>query len=422
MSQTSLPIRLASTSKDGNSATPQCLLKQTSPTSNASNLNSKITTTVDQTPISHSAAMVKQSLVMANASVTKPIILECEASHTLRRPSSSGLVSVPKTTKIDIRVSDVLTLASLRKSISLENTRPFRFSDLPPELREKAFKILLCNFKNIPKLSKDRQLAELHMKLFYLAHHNDYTILRANRAIYNEAQYAMRKSNLFVKVILNVRFGSERSPIETALISFRLPVMWLCVCHASDFSHSVLTHEISYAVNQEPAKPTIFVFLGRDMNRFVGALENFSFVTHCWVCYLYFHWHCKQISVIRGGNSSGTQSHTGRSLRKRRSPSCRTILFWEVARSSDQAIPYVERILGLYDRQYTWTHSSCCACRYHPCAGWHPRTSDRASRGYERESKYGLQEWQQQGGRGDVRRSHRGDDQYDSWSKSRSCL
>lgn len=271
---TSLSIRLTTTINEGESGAPaQSFPEQTTQIADSANMNN---TTATQTSISQSATnLAEQTLVVTQTPSPNLIILGSDTSQALRRFSSSSLLPARESIKIDYGASGDMTLASLP---GLASTQPFRFRDLPAELRVKIFRLLLSNFKRIPKLSKERQLAGERLRLQYMSHQNEYNILQVSRAIYDEAKYAMRKANLFVKVIVNVSPSSLMESIETCLIAVRLPVMWLCTCHAANFSDAVLTHEISSIDPEKPMKQMIFVFLGRDMVRFVEAMETFSFV------------------------------------------------------------------------------------------------------------------------------------------------
>jgi hypothetical protein len=69
--------------------------------------------------------------------------------------------------------------------------QPFRFLDLPGELRNKIYDLLLCTFHVQSNGLRPRELCRAK-------HNTESNILRANRQIHREAYYVMIKTNRFV--------------------------------------------------------------------------------------------------------------------------------------------------------------------------------------------------------------------------------
>ena len=82
---------------------------------------------------------------------------------------------------------------------------PSRFMDLPGELRNKVYTLLLCSFGPTPAptriipeelFSKEKFL----VKLVFAQQWNDPTILRVNSQVHREAYDVMVKTNRFVRI------------------------------------------------------------------------------------------------------------------------------------------------------------------------------------------------------------------------------
>lgn len=85
--------------------------------------------------------------------------------------------------------------------------QPFRFMDLPGELRNKVYALLLCSFGSTPKPARERSDAFLDdrsglLHVVDLPHTNNPTILRTNSQIHREAYDVMIKTNRFIRVRL----------------------------------------------------------------------------------------------------------------------------------------------------------------------------------------------------------------------------
>jgi hypothetical protein len=74
---------------------------------------------------------------------------------------------------------------------------PFRFRDLPKEIRDKIYREILCDFHPKPTTRIPSELIESSVRAL---HSIDTAILRTSTAIYREAYECMVKTNRFVKV------------------------------------------------------------------------------------------------------------------------------------------------------------------------------------------------------------------------------
>ena len=153
--------------------------------------------------------------------------------------------------------------------------RPFRFLDLPSELRNKIYSIILCSFEPQPPLDFTGFL-EAPTEVLYLRHSIEPQILRTCRLIYNEASYIMARTNLFVKITITIPFH-EICPI---LKVRRLPILHSNQILLKSLKPFVMSHEIVRRVDDQesPMTPWTFVILHRDLDRFCDGLANYQYV------------------------------------------------------------------------------------------------------------------------------------------------
>ncbi|KXJ90211.1 hypothetical protein Micbo1qcDRAFT_164733 [Microdochium bolleyi] len=100
----------------------------------------------------------------------------------------------------------------------------FRFTDLPPEIRNAIYKILLCSFP-IPDYQDDSDRVELPDTITWLDKRRVSTsILRASRQIHDEARTVLIRTNLFVQVEFHLQI-EETFKAHKLMINRRIPLL-----------------------------------------------------------------------------------------------------------------------------------------------------------------------------------------------------
>lgn len=157
-----------------------------------------------------------------------------------------------------------------------------RFKDFPLEIRQQIYHILLCNFEPAPaRASLSERLSEFRdrekRRPIELSQNNQIQVLLLDKAIYKEAELYMRKTNLFVKVVLNCHNGC----LSRSLKEERLPHWGRRVKHdIKAFNHFVMVHEITHkeiSIDEEKESVSV-VFLWQHMDRWVDVLQDFTYV------------------------------------------------------------------------------------------------------------------------------------------------
>ncbi|KAN0113282.1 hypothetical protein V8E51_006233 [Hyaloscypha variabilis] len=151
---------------------------------------------------------------------------------------------------------------SVSMPIHIATIKHFRFLDLPGEIRNRIYIILLCTF-DLPE-----KLPHIPRGLQHLQPRIEPQILGTCRKIYTEANYLKLRTNLYIQVILKVSFR-ELSP----LIAGRLHVLPLKEKAARKFKGLVMSHEITAPSSYQTQQST-FVFRHRDLNIFCEALAQ----------------------------------------------------------------------------------------------------------------------------------------------------
>jgi hypothetical protein len=153
-------------------------------------------------------------------------------------------------------------------------TAPFRFRDLPSEIRNKVYRELLSDFKRIPTVPDISKMLD-----FVPADHNiDTAILRTNTATYREAYDVMVKTNRFVKVT-----SVPGLPLRTLLNAMQVPIVAKKKKVVNRFRGYVLAIELGSAksitlpqdqlVSQLLQSCTLMI-LHRDIEVFCAALSD----------------------------------------------------------------------------------------------------------------------------------------------------
>lgn len=158
-------------------------------------------------------------------------------------------------------------------------TTPFRFLDLPGEIRDKIYAIILCSVEARPLTSTEayesnpsaaaEEFHEAPSELTHLQHSIEPQILRTCRSIYSEANYVMRRTNLFIKVIVHIPFEE----ISQLLIFKRIPILKIERNKIKKFKGFVMSHEITAPM---PYKGVAFLILHRDLDVFCKGLADYK--------------------------------------------------------------------------------------------------------------------------------------------------
>jgi hypothetical protein len=160
-------------------------------------------------------------------------------------------------------------------------TKAFRFLDLPGEIRDKIYAIILCSVEARKPTSTEayesnpsgatEEFHETPSKLTHLRHNIEPQILRTSRSIYSEANYVMRRTNLFIKIIVHIPFEE----ISQLLILKKIPILKIDRNKIKKFKCFVMSHEITSPV---PQKGVAFLILYRDLDVFCKGLTDYKYL------------------------------------------------------------------------------------------------------------------------------------------------
>ncbi|KAB8289966.1 hypothetical protein EYC80_010293 [Monilinia laxa] len=160
-----------------------------------------------------------------------------------------------------------MNLSTLHEAVA--DIAPFSFQNLPGEIRNKVYKILLCGFDDpIGWPPHDRPTLSL------LPNDMHTQILRTCRKIYQEGSFLMRNTNLFI--LFNIEVGIE-SPEITEPLEY-VPFLVKDQSHVEHFRGVVMTHDLIYnRTTREQnftAPPTMsFILLHRHLHHLCKALS-----------------------------------------------------------------------------------------------------------------------------------------------------
>lgn len=126
--------------------------------------------------------------------------------------------------------------------------QPFRFLDLPLEVRNAIYNVILCSPPPATLRNTDQEdLLPMVFDPAYFTHPRDTNILLVNRQIHAEATDAMLRGNQLVRIRADVHDYDAQSLIDNIFIHSQLPVLRLRRAGAEDPLPKglVLTHTIT---------------------------------------------------------------------------------------------------------------------------------------------------------------------------------
>ncbi|KAI4948369.1 hypothetical protein J4E91_005791 [Alternaria rosae] len=149
------------------------------------------------------------------------------------------------------------------------SAQPFRFMDLPGELRNQVYSLLLCSFG----FPVEQTIENFPLPIASDGHRADTAILLTNRRVHLEAYDVMVKSNRFVVVR-----ASPPSPLMEILQEGDVTVITLNDLHISQFKGHMLSVTLSMSTSShEP--PMIVMLLARDMQLLCENINRSGFDT-----------------------------------------------------------------------------------------------------------------------------------------------
>ena len=147
----------------------------------------------------------------------------------------------------------------------------FRFLDLPGEIRNRIYELLLCTFVSHDVYAPDAEHEDDVVSIKLRPSMCNSQLLRVCRQIHDEAVYIKQEKSTFVRLVIN-EWLHENSALYRGLQA--LPKMLI---HSPEHTHSyhyVLTHEmwrISRYLHMSP--PKCFLILPEDMGKWINALD-----------------------------------------------------------------------------------------------------------------------------------------------------
>ncbi|KAI0097665.1 hypothetical protein GGR51DRAFT_552923 [Nemania sp. FL0031] len=154
--------------------------------------------------------------------------------------------------------------------MATDATEVFRFMDLPPEIRDQIYEIILCAWPP-PKqaVDKKKHIISIAGELAYYHRRVDFGIVLANRRLWHDAFSVLMKQNLPIKVSLNAYLGHQ------LLRSKQVPVVAIASRAVESFNGYVMSHSIQ--LRMYPISPSMDVLiLWRDLDCFCQALAESS--------------------------------------------------------------------------------------------------------------------------------------------------
>ena len=151
-------------------------------------------------------------------------------------------------------------------------SQAFRFFDLPGELRNEVYKILLCSFEE-PESSSDD---EVKLRFCYLTSAIETAILRTSKKVYREAYDVMIKTNKFIVVK-----AEGMNMLAYLLASTKFPILKCTPKHIAEFNGAALSVRMVYdrSIMTTGLKKRVityrsFMFPSSGLMRFCEALSQ----------------------------------------------------------------------------------------------------------------------------------------------------
>lgn len=155
---------------------------------------------------------------------------------------------------------------------------PFRFLDLPIEVRNAIYHVLLCD----PLPAKLRRVEQADLLwlpdgMAMITHPSEMQILQTNRQVHAEARDVMLRGNQFIRI----RARGVGQVIKGFLLARQIPIVRTTTRSRDNFKGFVMTHSINLASNQPAEFPgsehdsdVDLVILQRDHGLFCEALAT----------------------------------------------------------------------------------------------------------------------------------------------------
>lgn len=119
---------------------------------------------------------------------------------------------------------------------------PFRFMDLPLEIRGRIYEMVLCEYQEAHIIGPAWEMDKPRIDIFRLLWNpKAYGILRASKATYKEGKNVVRKEDTFVKLAL--RISGEQ--ISEMFSKGSLPILFVTESQARAYPHHVMTHRLT---------------------------------------------------------------------------------------------------------------------------------------------------------------------------------